>query len=404
MASSVWARYFFPGGLAFFIALSGSLVPAYFLKSVEFRPDDLWAAVWFLSVAVLIEGQLTVRRAFWFGLGMGVSFAVSMKTTLFVLTLVLALAILLGLKLLDKKARLPWMHFARCIGVAILGMLVAPAVVVAYFALHGILPQFYYGVIEHNIVPGMKRWNHPGYLQPWFVPDPGRLDPRGDDHLSPQRGGRPAEPHGRYFSPARCYALVLFGFWPDIPREDDLPLYPLIPLALCLLGSALLPKLGREPVWRFATRLAWVLIALQISLAARVPAAVGAGKQEPDLDHRRDPPTNHARGLRHGCQGGGDLSPAPVLLRPRDDHPHANAARVDQRRYPAAPRGDPDGHRSSERHAGQLQIQGLHRRELPALERARPDSSVGKTAGERLRGRWRLSLRCHGPREVLHRG
>ncbi|MDR3402148.1 MAG: hypothetical protein P4L99_06575 [Chthoniobacter sp.] len=269
------AAVFFPRRAALFIAVSGSLLPAYFLKSVEFRPDDLWAAVWFLSLAILIEGQWTIRRAFVFGLGLGVSFAVSMKTTLFVLTLALAFAILLGLKLLDKNARVPWSLFARCVGVAILGTLVAPAVVVAYFAFHGALPQFYYGVIEHNIVPGMKRWNHPGYLQPWFALTLAGLI-LGATLI--YRLGANVAARSRMvvtFLLPGCYVLVLYGFWPDIPREDDLPLYPLIPLAVCLLAAAVLPKVGREAIGRFSTKLAWAVIAIQVTwlLVVRQPWA-----------------------------------------------------------------------------------------------------------------------------------
>ena len=56
--SSVYAVYrlaavFYSPKLALLIAVSGTLLPRYFLKSVEFRPDDLWAAVWFLALAVL---------------------------------------------------------------------------------------------------------------------------------------------------------------------------------------------------------------------------------------------------------------------------------------------------------------------------------------------------------------
>jgi hypothetical protein len=61
-----------------------------------------------------------------------------------------------------------------------------------------------------------------------------------------------------------CYALLLYGFWPDIPREDDLPLYPLLPLSACLLIGALLPKRPSEVIQRYSTALAWSVIILQI--------------------------------------------------------------------------------------------------------------------------------------------
>jgi hypothetical protein len=61
-----------------------------------------------------------------------------------------------------------------------------------------------------------------------------------------------------------CYILWLYGFWPDVPREDDLPLYPLVPLAICLFVGNLLPKGSRDMVERFSTRLAWTVIIVQI--------------------------------------------------------------------------------------------------------------------------------------------
>ncbi|HEY3900580.1 MAG TPA: hypothetical protein VGM54_18375 [Chthoniobacter sp.] len=258
------AAVFYSRNLALLIAISGSLLPRYFLKSVEFRPDNLWAAVWFLCLAILVQRPLTIRRALWFGLCLGVSWSTSLKTTLLVLTLGLSLAMLLVLKACDKNSRIPWKLLVQCISVATLATLLLPGVITVWFWLKGLWPQFYYGLIGHNVIPQLKHWRDPGYAHWWFpvtlaglvvcatllcrfCPKPELRDRMVFTFLLPG-----------------CYALLLYGFWPDIPREDDLPLYPLIPLSACLLGGALLPKAGRDLVQRFSTGLAWSVIILQI--------------------------------------------------------------------------------------------------------------------------------------------
>jgi len=256
---------FYSRQLALLIAVSGTLLPRYFLKSVEFRPDDLWAALWFLSLAILMDGPLTVRRSLWFGFCLGVSFAVSLKTTLLVLTLGLALVILLALKLLDKTGRIDGKLLAKCAAAAALAALLLPAVVAGGFWLKGLWPEFSYGLVKHNVIPQLKHWRDPGYLHAWFP-----LTLAGLLVSATIIYRRSIHPELRdrmvfTFLLPGCYVLWLYGFWPDVPREDDLPLYPLLPLSGCLLAGALLPKGGRAPLRRFSTGLAWLVIVVQLA-------------------------------------------------------------------------------------------------------------------------------------------
>src|SRR5687767_11543572 len=59
-----------------------SLFPPFFLKSLEYRTDNLWNALWLLAVVAVMR-----RRMFLAGLLLGAAFAVSLKTILLIVTL-----------------------------------------------------------------------------------------------------------------------------------------------------------------------------------------------------------------------------------------------------------------------------------------------------------------------------
>ncbi len=69
-------------------ALLLALFPPYFLKSVEFRPDNLWTALWIVALVLLVKG----RPMFVVGLVFGAAFATSLKTSLLVVSLAVAIA------------------------------------------------------------------------------------------------------------------------------------------------------------------------------------------------------------------------------------------------------------------------------------------------------------------------
>src|SRR5437763_3926302 len=64
-----------------------SLLPPFFLKSLEYRTDNLWVALWMIAVVVLTGGELTIPRGFIAGVILGFAMATSMKTSLLLITL-----------------------------------------------------------------------------------------------------------------------------------------------------------------------------------------------------------------------------------------------------------------------------------------------------------------------------
>src|SRR5713226_3275511 len=75
-------RVLFSPRVGLWAAVLAGFFPPFFLCSVEFRPDNLWTALWLLTLAVLIGGRLTWARSFTVGVLLGTALGVSMKTTL----------------------------------------------------------------------------------------------------------------------------------------------------------------------------------------------------------------------------------------------------------------------------------------------------------------------------------
>jgi hypothetical protein len=89
----VWATYtitrrLYDERVAIGAAVLLALFPPFFLKSIEFRNDNLWTALWMLAVVALMQRRMVVV-----GLLLGAALAVSLKTGLLVVALVVAGAI-----------------------------------------------------------------------------------------------------------------------------------------------------------------------------------------------------------------------------------------------------------------------------------------------------------------------
>ena len=67
---------------AIWATLIGTLTPLFFLCSVEFRPDVLWAACWMATLSILVTKPVTFRRAVAAGFFFGIAAAISAKTSL----------------------------------------------------------------------------------------------------------------------------------------------------------------------------------------------------------------------------------------------------------------------------------------------------------------------------------
>src|SRR5438067_3510180 len=136
-------------------ALTGAF-PTFFFVSAEFRTDDLWVALWLLALVIATGGEFKGRRAFWFGVVLGATFAVSMKTSVLLAVLVIATVAVLVLRWRAGERFEP-RQIAVTAALVLGGMLIMPGALVAFFAAKGALLDMYHCGIRHNMAVGERK-------------------------------------------------------------------------------------------------------------------------------------------------------------------------------------------------------------------------------------------------------
>ncbi len=220
---------------AVWLALIAGALPAFFFPGTEFRPDDLYAALWLWTLAIAVEGPFTMARAAVMGVLLGACAGITMKTSLLVSSLSMAAGICLALRCRfanwrPSLVRLP----GRIVAFGIAG-LVVPVLLCIYFAAHHALPELYYCVLKHNVVPHAERWSGSS-LHYFYLPFGLPLAIAGGAWIY-SRSPDPDLATRRVFIallPA-VYYLLLYSYWPDITDQDQLPASPLVPLAVMAL-------------------------------------------------------------------------------------------------------------------------------------------------------------------------
>jgi hypothetical protein len=138
----ILGRRLYSAAIGAWAALFLALFPVFFLKSLEYRTDNLWNAFWCAALVVMTGGRLTALRIFIAGLLLGCAAATSMKTLLLVLSLGAAAVVTAFLTQRKISLRL---GFA-----ALAGILLVPIAIAAYFAANGAWKNLVYCVIEFN--------------------------------------------------------------------------------------------------------------------------------------------------------------------------------------------------------------------------------------------------------------
>ncbi|HYO75814.1 MAG TPA: glycosyltransferase family 39 protein [Thermoanaerobaculia bacterium] len=238
-ATYVVARRLYDERVARWAALLLAFFPPFFLKSLEFRTDNLWNALWMLAVVALVSG----KRPLILGLILGAAFAVSMKTTLLIATLLIAA--LIARAFLKVEIRVKWLE-----GVA--GFLVVPALLAIYFMAVGAFDELLYCNFTFNGNLAKTRnnlWVGRAFFPFLFA---------GVVWLAWRF--RASQQHAwRYFFAVAIgvYAVTLSGFWILISPRDFLPLMPLA----AMFAAAVMTRM-RKPVTAFASVVALCIVAL----------------------------------------------------------------------------------------------------------------------------------------------
>lgn len=244
-----------------------ALYPRFFLASGEFRADDLWMVPWLLALAILVQKQLRASHLFVAGLLLGAALSVSMKTSLLLCALGLAAVSVLFLR--RNSQPLPVRQYAINTLLLLAGLTLVPLALILFFATQGALASMYYGVIQHNIVPGLGNWEQlQNCIWPLLIIIPLTI------------GGTYLIHHGSINDSLRQRRLVVFltygfamlglyGAWPLITSQDFLPLTPLIIIVATGLLLESLPAQDREVVRHVRPTVILALIAL-LELSALV--------------------------------------------------------------------------------------------------------------------------------------
>jgi hypothetical protein len=234
--ADLWLVYLIGRALYFqrwgvWMAIVAGCVPPFFLVTTEFRTDDLWTTCWLAAVWVAVSGPVAGRRAFIFGLTMGTCFAVSMKTTLLLLSMGTAATGLMALNALSRR-QMGIVETLKTLGLIVAGIVIVPGLLIGFFAAHGALHQMYYCVIEHNTLPGLGKWSKSG-LHQWLFPLalPAML---GLGWLCMHSSPNPQTGAGRALILMTCgaYYFLLRSYWPLVTAQDFIPIWPLIMLAV----------------------------------------------------------------------------------------------------------------------------------------------------------------------------
>ncbi|HYM62619.1 MAG TPA: glycosyltransferase family 39 protein [Thermoanaerobaculia bacterium] len=229
-ATYVIGRRLYTQRIAIWSALILTLMPGFFLKTLEFRTDNLWIAVWMIALVVLTGGALTGSRIFLIGLILGIAFCVSLKTFLLIITVGGAALITY---LLCERRPAAW-PIVRTLLVALGGFVIVPAAVAAYFISVGAWKDLVYCNFTFNKLVGETRDNV--WLWRAFFPIAMAVLLYEAWSVSRRREFDGSARWRFYFAVALALFLItLRSFWIMISTRDFLPLMPIGAIFLAAL-------------------------------------------------------------------------------------------------------------------------------------------------------------------------
>jgi hypothetical protein len=221
-------RRFWSPRVALWAVVLLSLFPPFFLKSLEYRTDNLWNTLWMLALVLLLRGRLTLPRTLLAGLILGAALGVSLKTSLLVLTLGGA-ALLTEWLTRGRGERIRPGRAAMLALTLLAGLALIPSLFLAYFIHLGAWERLLFCVVRFNELVA-KTSDHVMALRLLYP-----LTLGATLFIARRRSaGRTFDDAGRIrFFLALYTALflaTLVSFWILISPRDMLPIMPLVML------------------------------------------------------------------------------------------------------------------------------------------------------------------------------
>lgn len=206
------ARRLYDARVAAWAVVLLTLFPPFFLKSLEYRTDNLWNAFWMLAVAGIVRGW----RPFAIGFLLGCALAVSLKTPL--------LLIALGAAFLLRNER------PRGLLQGIAGFIIVPAALAVWFASVGVWDELVYCNFTFNGNLAKAQDNA------WLLRSLAIVAAAGVVYLARKSDA----PRMRWILAVTigAFTVTLAGVWLLISPRDFLPMFPL----LAIFAAAHVPR------------------------------------------------------------------------------------------------------------------------------------------------------------------
>lgn len=230
--------------LGLWAAVLAGLFPPFFNGSVEFRTDDLWAMLFVLAIAITVSGRLTYLRVFLVGFVLGAAFSVSMKTSLLLACFLAAGVTTYGLCARTHPLPISIKRQAVCLVIFLGGLLLIPGAILAWFYSKGALGNLYYGIIQHNMLPGLGGNKGGLWHKIKFVPVACLLWLFARNVIVRRNLFKDLTPQYTFlFLMAGLYIAAISILWPLVTQQDFLPVQPLMIVLLIPLLNRPLPQL-----------------------------------------------------------------------------------------------------------------------------------------------------------------
>ncbi len=236
---SLWCVYRLGVGICsvevgIWAAILGALTPAFCYTFTEYRADDLWTALWYSALVVLLEGKLSWQRGFFAGVLIGATLAASLKT-LALLGCFAGAGTVACYLTKSFKAALGHERNYRILAATIAGSLIVPALLTIWFSHLHALADARYGIFTYNAIPGFGRFRTfravvVGFVE--FVAALAILIP-----LSHAMAERLIAPERRLrfhlaFLGSGFYGALIYTLWPLLDAEHLIPYQPLFLMGL----------------------------------------------------------------------------------------------------------------------------------------------------------------------------
>jgi hypothetical protein len=255
------ARRTWGSGAANWSVLLLALFPPFFLKSLEYRTDNLWDTIWIVALLVVLRPSTDPRQWFLVGSLLGVALSVSLKTPLLIVTL----GVCGGIVAATQRGLRPRI-VVRCALSALAGFVIVPSCILLYFWHRGALGDLWYCTIAFNSAISdarperlLLRILYPAGL---FVIARVALRRARGSHVASERFHRRL----LLLLMLPVYTLTLLCLWPLVSPRDFLPLIPV--LAIVTAGVAEESFRAGLPTSRYATVMsALILVEIAASVA-----------------------------------------------------------------------------------------------------------------------------------------